>query len=196
MRLLLGLLSLGAAVGCAHPVEDTLTRVREVRELPMPFALVYDERSEVLGGQRIELGRDGILVRSRWRPGFAPSLETPEQLVGDAEDGPREPDAVDRAQVPAPAIRELAALLVRLEAWEQEMAEDEIGRLDDSRSRLTLRVDGGESRIWEYSQDRVRLQQVKLALERMVDAHRIATPNEGVDEAEAEPPLVEAGDER
>ena len=140
--------------------------------------------------------RDGILVRSRWRPGFAPSLETPEQLVGDAEDGPREPDAVDRAQVPAPAIRELAALLVRLEAWEQEMAEDEIGRLDDSRSRLTLRVDGGESRIWEYSQDRVRLQQVKLALERMVDAHRIATPNEGVDEAEAEPPLVEAGDER
>lgn len=165
------LLALVGAVGCAHPVEETLEQVKAADALPVPLVLVYDERSAVLGGQRIELGRDGAMVRRLWRPGFAPALDAPETLVGEPEGEAGEADEVTRARLPVEAVRELAAMLVALEAWEQEADEDALGRVDDSRSRLVLKVDGGESAIWEYSQDRARLQRVKLALEGLMTRH-------------------------
>lgn len=155
----------GPAAGCAHPVEETLEAVKAADALPVPLTLVYDERSAVLGGQRIELARDGTMVRRRWRPGFAPALDAPETLLGEPEEEAGEADAVARATLPVEAVRKLAELLYALEAWEQEAAEDALGRVDDSRTRLVLRVDGGASTIWEYSQDRARLQRLKLALE-------------------------------
>lgn len=164
----LGLLALGVFVGCAHPVEETLEAVKAAEALPVPIRLVYDERSSVMGGQRIELERDGTLVRRRWRPGFAPALDAPETLIGEPEDDAGEADLTERGTVSVEAVRELAALLFRLEAWDQQADEDALGRVDDSRTRLVLTVDGGESSIWEYSQDRARLQRVKLALEALV----------------------------
>ena len=164
---LVGLLALGA-VGCAHPVEVTLEQVKEADALPVPITLVYDERSAVLGGQRIELEPDGTLVRRRWRPGFAPALDAPETLVGEADEEAGEADLVMRMSLPIGAVKELAALLFSLEAWEQEADEDALGRVDDSRTRLILTAGAGESEIWEYSQDRERLQRVKLALEALV----------------------------
>jgi hypothetical protein len=158
-------LAVGALAGCAHPVEETLEAVKRADALPVPLTLVYDERSAVLGGQRIELDGDGTLVRRRWRPGFAPALDAPETLLGEPEDEAGEADAVARATLPVEAVRELADLLFALEAWEQEADEDALGRVDDSRTRLVLTAREGESTIWEYSQDRARLQRVKLALE-------------------------------
>lgn len=163
-------LALGA-LGCGHPVEETLEAVKRAEALPVSLSLVYDERSAVLGGQRIELDRDGTLVRHRWRPGFAPALDAPEALLGEARGEASEADLVTRVSLPVRAVRELAALLVELEAWEQEADEDELGRVDDSRTRLILTAPGGESSIWEYSQDRARLQRVKLALEALVTRH-------------------------
>ncbi len=165
---LLGALALGTLVGCAHPVEETLESVKDAEALPVPVSLVYDERSAVMGGQRIELERDGTLIRRRWRPGFAPALDAPETLLGEPEGEAGEADLVTQGTVTVDAVRELAELLVRLEAWDQQADEDELGRVDDSRTRLVLTVDEGESTIWEYSQDRARLQRVKLALEALV----------------------------
>ena len=154
---------------CAHPVEETLSRARSAADLPMPFDLVYEERSAALGGQRIELDRAGNLVRQLWRPGFAPAMDAPEVRLGTESSADRDgADQVVRARVPVGPLRELAQLLVALEAWEQEVDEDAVARVEDNRSRLTIHVDGGQSTIWEYSQDRVRLQRVKLALEALV----------------------------
>ena len=168
VRSSLAILAWGVSMGCAHPVEETLESVKEASALPVSIRLVYDERSAVLGGQRIELDRDGTLIRRRWRPGFAPALDAPETLLGEVREEAGEADLVSRGSVPIGAVRELAELLFRLEAWDQRADEDALGRVDDSRTRLVLTVDDGESSIWEYSQDRDRLQRVKLALEALV----------------------------
>ena len=184
-----------AAAGCAHPVEETLQGVRQAEALPVPLRLVYDERSTVLGGQRIEVDRDGVLVRRRWRPGFAPAQGDPEALLGEEPVEPGQADLVTRVQLPIEALRELAELLVELEAWDQRAEEDELGRVEDSRTVLVIRVDEGQSRIWEYSQDRARLERVKLALEGLVSRHSGSVG--GVSPLGAEDPaLVEAPDQR
>ena len=118
-------------------------------------------------------------------PGFAPAQDSPESLLqgeasseGQSGNGATDADRIVRAQVPPEGMRELASLLLEVEAWEQKVDTDDVARLEDSRTELRIeaREASDRSRIWEYTNDRARLQRVKLALEAL--ASRYATQGE------------------
>ncbi len=104
-------------------------------------AIVYSDAHGLWGGTTISLGNDGAYRRDRVDP--------------------RGPSERAEAAVDAARHRALAALLVELKAWKQQVPERRAVP-DESRASLIIRCGGAESRIWEWYNDLGRLQRIAL----------------------------------
>lgn len=105
---------------------------------PLP-AVVYSDAHGLWGGTTISLGADGAYRRDRVDP-QGPSQQTD-------------------AMVDAARHRALAALLVELKAWKQQVPERRAVP-DESRAGLVLRCGGAEAGIWEWYNDLGRHQRI------------------------------------
>ena len=118
---------------------------------PLP-AVVYSDAHGLWGGTTISLGADGAYRRDRVDP--------------------RGPSERAEAVVDASRHRALAALLVELKAWKQQVPERRAVP-DESRAGLTIRCGDAEARIWEWYNDLGQLQRIA----RVRDAlHALETP--------------------
>jgi len=129
------LLASGFSNGCGGGMADQVRSAARAGEAPEDLVVTYDDYHTTWGGERLVLSADRSLEMSRWRP-------------GDPEDAPR----VVSGSISAEAFEQTLQLLVDLEAWEQRIEEDE-GRLDDARARLTIAVGGDRTTIWEWRND-------------------------------------------
>jgi hypothetical protein len=144
------LIGLFGALGCGGGLSDALLAAEESPSVPEDLVVIYDDHDRTNGGDRVEVHGDGGLRGDRWRPG---------QLHGESR--------YWRGTVPEIPLRALVALLVEIEAWNQE-AEEEPGRLDDQRATLTVRLGDDRTTIWEYASDleaRGRIFRVKTHLD-------------------------------
>ncbi len=105
---------------------------------PLPV-VVYSDAHGLWGGTTISLGADGAYRRDRVDP--------------------RGPSERTEAVVDASRHRALAALLVELKAWKQQVRERR-AIPDESRAGLTLRCGDAEARIWEWYNDLGRNQRI------------------------------------
>lgn len=105
---------------------------------PLP-EVVYSDAHGLWGGTTITLGADGAYRRDRVDP-QGPSQRT-------------------EAVVDAARHRALAALLIELKAWKQQVPERRAVP-DESRAGLTIRCGGAEARIWEWYNDLGRQQRI------------------------------------
>lgn len=153
------------SVGCGGSVASTLRDARSARQAPAGLVVVYDDRSAVWGGNQIAIAGDGALSLRRRRPGGEGGDDGPPDWAG----------AVGPEQVSS-----LVSLLVEVRAWEQHHDSSGNEPLDASRARLRISVEGGQSEIWEWSNDletNARLVRIKTYLERLVQtAGRARTP--------------------
>lgn len=101
--------------------------------------VVYSDAHGLWGGTTIALGADGVYRRDRVDP--------------------REPPQRTEVSVDAARHRAVAALLIELKAWKQQVRERRAVP-DESRAGLTIRCGAAEARIWEWYNDLGKLQRI------------------------------------
>lgn len=146
--------------GCGHPVSGALQAAAERRSPPDDLVVVYDDRHEFWGGQRVTVWGDGAVEVLRYNPGPEPRSE------------------VARGRVPVSQVVRLVERLVEIRAWEHRAgdplpaaARRKLPPLDNGRVRLTVRVGEASSTIWEWANDvevRRRIVLVRQQLERLL----------------------------
>jgi hypothetical protein len=117
--------------------------------LAADLTLIYDDAHGLWGGTTITVG-DGIMERRTYPTGS------------------REPDILKR-KLEGWEIQDLVRLLIELKAWAQETP-DRSSLPDESRARLSLRINNRASDIWERFNEMPangRLIQIKARLERL-----------------------------
>jgi len=142
--------AISVASGCGSAIQDGLESATQEPAPPADLVVIYDDHDPEHGGDRVELHGDGELHGDRWRPGES-----------------RQEGRYWQGHVPPTSVRALVALLVEIEAWDQHGDEEE-GRLNAQRARLTIRIGGSSSTIWEYASDletRGRIFRVKSHLD-------------------------------
>jgi hypothetical protein len=166
MTRLLCLLFTTIFAGCGGAISSGLDAAHEGRRTPRDLVVVYDEYEERWGGERIEVRGDGTVSVRRWQPWEA-----------------RDEGTTSSARVPPESLARMIALLVEIEAWDQETERE--ARLDDARARISIELDGERSEIWEWSADlesTQRMVRVKQLLERLASD---AVPADGVEPPES-----------
>ncbi|MCA9613471.1 MAG: hypothetical protein H6721_22185 [Sandaracinus sp.] len=154
-------------LACTPPVEGALRDARSATDLPPDLEVRWEERGGTSTGARDLVVRgDGTFEHRTWRPGFAAGDPTSRGTPGGR------PDAEGRHTVSAEQVRDLIALVLEIEGWDQEVDDDlPDPALDQGRAWLKLRVGGAESEVWEHHADLEatgRLVRVRSALEAML----------------------------
>jgi hypothetical protein len=152
---------------CTPPIADALRDARAAAEPPATLEVRWEERGgTALGAREIVVRGDGRVELSVWRPGFA---------SGDPTSSGRPSGRADRTAVhraSAAQVRDLVALILELEGWDQQVDDDlPDPSLDRGRAWLTLRVGDASSAVWEHHADLEatgRLVRVRDALEALL----------------------------
>ncbi len=152
---------------CTPPIADALRDARAATEPPATLAVRWEERGgTALGAREIVVRGDGRVELSVWRPGFA---------SGDPTSSGRPSGRADRTAVhraSAAQVRDLVALILELEGWDQRVDDDlPDPSLDRGRAWLKLRVGDASSEVWEHHADLEatgRLVRVRDALEALL----------------------------
>lgn len=132
----------------AGTVAKDLKKVADGGAVPQDLTVTYSDMHGLWGGTTIQIQADG-------------AVETRTRKPSD-----REPQTT-RKTVAVAKVTDLVRLLVKLKAWEQRTPE-RTAVPDESRSTLTIRVNGRTSTMWEWFNDlskNKRLEQVKTRLE-------------------------------
>jgi len=117
-----------------HPLAAPLAAAADSARQARRIQLELDDLHPLYGGDRYVLeGR--VLTHTHQPRGGKPPVET-------------------RVTLSSPQLQELAALLHAQALWEQRVPEDK-PRPDESRTTLTLTLDGATSTIWERHNDLV-----------------------------------------
>ncbi len=186
-------LSLPMSFGCAHPIGGPLEDAREARTPPDGFVLEYVVRSGPLGGRDVILRSDGRLLERRWRPGFVPTSETPENSLGhewdtesqsvpddsdtdaDSEERPHSPreGAVEQSgTVAAEDVLRVVDVVVAIEGWEEVSGDDlPSDPVEAGKVTLSLRIGDETTSVWEWARDleaNDRLIRVRRVLDQLV----------------------------
>ncbi len=128
--LLLAALGLGGLAWAApHPIAPALLTASAKPRAARALALTYDDLHPLHGGERFVLS-ERVLTHTRKPRGGAPAEER-------------------RVTLTPVQLQDLAELLHDLQAWEQQTPERK-PRPDESRTRLTVALDGQEVSIWEW----------------------------------------------
>lgn len=158
---------------CTPPIADALRDARAAAEPPATLEMRWEERGgTALGAREIVVRGDGRVELSVWRPGFA---------SGDPTSSGRPSGRADRTAVhraSAAQVRELVALILELEAWDQQVDDDlPDPSLDRGRAWLKLRAGDARSEVWEHHADLEatgRLVRVRGALEALLARTEVA----------------------
>lgn len=141
---------------CAHPIGGPLEDAREARSLPSDLEVTYREVGGPLGSREVVVNQAGQLVLRRWRPGFVPAVDRPEQLLRNAGDAEHDEDDAVRlvSEISASEVLRLVDLLVEIEGW-KEGSDDDLPDAPVEGSRVSLRVAIGSesSEVSEYGRD-------------------------------------------
>lgn len=139
-------------VACGGGIQPPLESAADRGTIPESLVVVYDDYHPRWGGHRIVVTGDRSLEVEHWRPNQPENA--PDQWSG---------------RVDEEAMKQLVRLLVAVEAWDQQVEDDDT-RIDDAKARLEVRIDGERQAIWEWANDLqangriVRIQQHLSAL--------------------------------
>ena len=121
-------LPLGLLVaGCAGSLESTVHDSREAHRYPAGMTVVYDDRTPLLGGDRVEVAADGQVRWWQDPPLAITAAGAPEDTFDDAvrmpESPARAPDVTGAAD--AEALVRLLALIEEIAPWARRPADDD-----------------------------------------------------------------------
>ena len=141
---------------CAHPIGGPLEDAREARSLPADMTVTYREVGGPLGSRELVVDQAGHLVLRRWRPGFVPAVERPEQILRNAGEAQTDDDEAVRfvTEISTSEVLRLVDLLVEIEGWEEGSSDDlPADPVEGSRVSLRVTIGAASSEISEWGRD-------------------------------------------
>lgn len=143
-------------VACAHPIGGPLEDARDARSLPADLKVTYRDVGGPLGSREVVVDQSGRLVLRRWRPGFVPAVERPEQILRNAGETETDEDEAVRfvTEIPTSEVLRLVDLLVEIEGWEEGSSDDlPADPVEGSRVSLHVAIGSESSEISEWGRD-------------------------------------------
>lgn len=144
----------GLVAACAGSLESAVHDAREAHRYPTGMSIVYDDRTPLLGGDRIEIDPDGAVRRWQDVPAAIDAGDAPEDTFDDARQLPPTPERAPdiTATASAESLSRLLAIVETIAPWGRRPVDvEDDGRLERRRALLRVQRNGDTAFAWQWA---------------------------------------------